>query len=520
LRLLKNSPSGLQLWRILSYLLFLFQISLTADPVDSDSLTASPVNWPNDYVLDSLIILGDTYYPQHTIRNELNLSLYQHNVFNPRDAELIISSLIDYYLDQGFPFCSASADTIILDDSLHSVSFTIKLETGEMSTISFIDYTGLKTNKPAVLNRQGRLSVPFVFDQRVLSAAEQYLYASELFTEYPRWKIVQKSDNNLGIRFEMSEDKYNSVDAVLGYSQDAQKNSDNGGLRGKVELAFRNLFGSLRQLKINWQRRSDLEETIYLYYKEPWLLNIPLSVNLSFTQNFQDKSYLERYYTCGADYQLNYYLNLLTDYTYGEIMPDSLLISKGENRVEKQIFGGGIHYQKFNRQKEFFRSDMRLATVFKKSADKEESENGYQALWSNEWKKKISGPFFLKQRLQAEYVVSDSLAQYDLIKFGGLNSLRGYFEEQYATDLLFLSRNDLIWQTTDNTELFLFSDCAYYRYFDNQIIHSKSDYRLLGGSGGGIRFENNLGTFEISYGIALKEGFETAKLHFLYKNEF
>lgn len=508
-------------WRILVCWLLISVFRLSAEPLLQDSTKSGNLLWPADYVLDSLIISGDPFYPEQAVREGLNLNFYQHNIFNARDAEAIISVLIDYYLDQGFPFCSANAERIVLDDSLRTVTFTVKLATGRMSTISFVDYLGIKTNQTAVLNRQSRLSAPFVFDQRMLLAAEQYLYASELFTEFPRWKIVQQPDQSLGIRFSVSEDKYNSVDAVLGYSQDANKNSDNGGLRGKVELAFKNLFGTLRQLKINWQRRSELEETIYLYYREPWLLNVPLSAYFSFTQNFQDKSYLERYYTCGADYQINYYLNLITDYTYGEIMPDSLLISKGESRVEKQIFAGGAHYQKFNRQKEFFRSDMRLATVLKKSTTQKESEDGYQALWSNEWKKKISGPFFLKQRVRAEYVVSDSLAQYDLIKFGGLNSLRGYFEEQYSTDLLFLSRNDLIWQTTDNTELFLFSDCASYRKYNKNLnIQSNSDFQLLAGSGGGIRFENNLGTFEISYGIALKEGFDTAKLHFLYKNEF
>lgn len=515
---LKNYRYGSQLFwlLIIIYILFSFLNPAVLYSDNLDSLLKKTPGWETGYTLDTLIIKGETYFPLQTVKNELNLDYYQNKAFEPTTAELILSKLVDYYLEQGFPFCTIGVDSVLLDDSLKTISFSISLQINSMTIISFVKYDNIKTNKLFVLNRQARFKLPFIFDQRILSAAEQYLYASELFREYPQWKIVQQQEHIFGIDFNLMEEKYNSLDAVLGYSQQAEKGT--ASLRGKVEVTFRNLFGTLRQLKINWQRRSEKEEAIYLFYKEPWLLNIPLASFVSFTQNFQDKSYLERYYTAGVDYQASYYLNLLADYTYGEIMPDSLLIIQGEQKVEKQIFGAGLRFKKSNRQKEYFRTDFRLATVLKNLKYEDKEEHGYQVEWLNEWKKKIGSQFYLKQQLRAEYTGADSLSSYDLSKFGGLTTIRGFFENQFSSDLYFLNRNDLIWQAADNTELFVFDDMAYYNKMKKFVDWSGMEW--ISGVGCGLRFENNLGTFEISYGISTDEGFSTAKIHFQYINEF
>ena len=499
--------------RLLNRHLFLFLLPASTVPA-AELLSVDQQVWADDYKLEAIGISGDTYFPLQTVLRETGLDNLKQQLCPPEKIETITEQLLDYYTSQGFAFSRVSIDKLLLDDSLKTVSLNLTFTLGSRVTVSFVTYDSLRSNRPEYLTRETRLQVPFIFDPQKVTAAEQYLSSAELFNTYPIWQIVKNPVGNYGLNFTLAEEPYNSLDAVLGYSRGK---GEDGELLGRVEVAFRNLAGTLRQLKINWQRQSESEELVELYYREPWVFSYPFALYGRFKQEFQDENYLERSYGAGVDYQLDYRLTLLAEYTFTEILPDSIMISRGSRKADKQIWTAGLNYKHFNRKREYFRSKLTLSTVLKQFRDSS-TENGYLLHSFNEWQLNIGGPFYFRQQLRLEYTEADSLQSYDLLKFGGHSSLRGYFEDQYRSDFYLLNRNDLIWQAADNTELFVFGDAAGYNNTPGQKSARRID--MLYGAGAGLRFNNKLGTFEISYGIAAAEGNETAKLHMQYINKF
>src|SRR5690606_28150994 len=125
----------------------------------------------------------------------------------------------------------------------------------------------------------------------------------------------------------------------------------------------------------------------------------------------------------------------------------------------------------------------------------------------------ISRRFVMKTRLQAGVLVSDKLLVNDLYRIGGLNSLRGYVEnERYAANYAIGTIEGQLCLASESY-MFLFYDQGY-----AQFITSKSSTELPSGVGGGLTFATNIGCFSFAYALGRTSAqpfdFNFSKVHF------
>ena len=107
-------------------------------------------------------------------------------------------------------------------------------------------------------------------------------------------------------------------------------------------------------------------------------------------------------------------------------------------------------------------------------------------------------------------------------KLGGINSLRGYREEEFSgTELAFTNLEyRFLWGT--GSRFFIFADYGY--FFRKVQLNEDGALRKISGEklgyGFGIRIESKVGLFGIDYGIGEKDRLSEGKIHFGIVNRF
>ena len=471
----------------------------------------------NKYRLNSIIFKGKPHFSKKQLDNFFSKQNYQNITFTKKNITKIIEAYLDFYEKRGFPLCKIEIDKVE-KRSDKTILLTLKIESDEYVKINFLNFRGNKSSTRDVLIRESRIVLPNKFNTEIVNNAEKYLYKSEMFNNIPSSYLVKNIKNKYGIVFEVEETKYNSIDGIVGYSNKTDENG--GGFKGKLDLGFENIFGTFRKFRISWFKKSDAEESISLFYQEPWLYTLPLQTALKFEQNYIGDEYLERKYGIEFDYNLSLNFNLLSGYSTENIFPDSLLKKEGYGDTKKEKYSAGFRYSSiYNRFKieEGLLLEITASTILK-SIEGDDDYNDSDVFAKFIFIKNITGNIYFKERIEYGQVFSDSLEFYDKLKIGGINSVRGYAEDQFFTDIKTFAASELHFKIDDKTGLFGFYDIGIWSEENQTDKIDQLNY--ISGIGVGINYQHNLGEMEVNYAYPLEEGFENGKIHVRYINKF
>ena len=118
------------------------------------------------------------------------------------------------------------------------------------------------------------------------------------------------------------------------------------------------------------------------------------------------------------------------------------------------------------------------------------------------------------------YTFNENLFDNELLRIGGLLTLRGFDEESIFASFYTIETLEYRFILEQNSYLFLFVDGAYY---ENDGINEFISDRPLG-FGAGMSFETRAGIFSISYALGRQFDnpiqFRSAKIHFGFVNFF
>ena len=118
-----------------------------------------------------------------------------------------------------------------------------------------------------------------------------------------------------------------------------------------------------------------------------------------------------------------------------------------------------------------------------------------------------------------DFYSSPVIYQNELYRFGGLNTLRGFNEEELFASTKGQLTLEYRFLLDRNSNVFLFYDQGIY---ENSATVYYSDYPL--GFGGGISFSSKIGIFSITYALGKEFSnpidFRSSKIHFGYTAYF
>lgn len=460
---------------------------------------------------------------------------YSNKPFSYKEVKRIQEKLISYYENNGFPFATTQLDSIqIQQDHISAKLFLIKNKEQKIDSI--------------VISGSAKISSTYIYNYLGIKPKSRYNEAAlrkintriaELsFIKNAKPATVKFTEKSNTLTLYLDKKKASQFDGILGVLPD-----DKTGkilFTGDVRLRLQNGLGRGELIDLNWRKMQTQTQDLKLRLIYPFVLKTPLGIDYNLKLYKKDTTFLDVNQNIGIQYLFiggNYFKIFYNNKT------STLLSTKGLELIQQlppyadiqvNMYGLGIRYEKLdyrlNPRKGFY--IILNASAGTKQIKKNPKIN--QAVYTNlklnstQYIGDLEGAFFipflnrntLKIGNQSGFINSENIFQNELLRIGGLKTLRGFDEESIYSSSYSIMTLEYRFLLEQNSYLYVFGDGAWYENNNVQKYISDNPY----GFGAGISFETKAGIFSINYAlgkqfdnpIQLKSG----KIHFGLVNYF
>ncbi|MFO7810026.1 MAG: POTRA domain-containing protein [Candidatus Delongbacteria bacterium] len=429
----------------------------------------------------------------------------------------LVDNILSFYVDKSFPFAVVKIDSIKTDDDM--TTYFLNIDAKDYVKIRNITFSGNELTKDRPLRLISGLTAGQRFDEGRLLNAKSRLYRTGLFKKIPETKLYRDGKGH-SINFLLSEKKYNEILLLGGYSSlNAEKV-----FSGLVRIETDNLFGTMRKAFLRWNRSGDVSEKFEFYYKEPFFFKYLISSEFEFVQNYFERLYLSRSVKFSQNFELDPKSFITYGYSKKIFYPDSLYSKMSREITERRYFGGmefsTLVNNRYIPQDKGFLLDIEFSSLNIAFQDSSKIDGinikAKAELISLFGKSLILNPSILYEQI----LIKQKLPEFSRMYFGGADSFRGYREDLFRTDLLLIQSVDIFFLTDqEGTAFNLFTDICQYNA-KNSNADKLKDLSGLRSYGGGITFEKDNGSIQITVAVPEKEGFGSAVMHAKYSVKF
>ena len=200
-----------------------------------------------------------------------------------------IERLLEFYSEHGYPktkirLQSFQISKIERKPKRHQLDFQLVIEEGEKQYFGEVKVRGLQKTKFALLEKELLIKSGQLFDQRKIDQSIHRLRNLGYFYQVKYQLIGSPNTNNIDFVADVIEARTGRLSGVIGLKPKSESETDqtltSTQLVGMLEAMDNNLFGSGRKIELQW--KSTLPSHFEIVYEEPWLLNRPISLGLSY----------------------------------------------------------------------------------------------------------------------------------------------------------------------------------------------------------------------------------------------
>ncbi len=412
-----------------------------------------------------------------------------------------IEALLDFYGDNGFPFCSVQPESLLQRDP--AVSYTLAIHEGPEVRLKEVRFSGQFETRPALLRRLLGLKTGTAYSETETRARIARLATDPLLTvnDYQ----IRRTDNDYWLDVNLREARSNRVLGSAAYSAVDHE------LVGQFDLNLSNLFGTRRSVMLDWQG-SPSRQDFNFAYTEPWLLGTNIDARLSVQHRIRDTTYAATNLDLAGRFRLSelLHLNLETGYE---------LDAAGADLRSARTWWVGSGLEADNRDNRLNPARGVYASLATRVGSRSLDTAGTQTLGRGLFD--VLGVVPLARRTSLALgahlrglFTSDTVYDYDLFELGGANSVRGYREGELKT-----ARG--AWLSAESRYL-LGPAARVYPFLDCAVIRETGGYHWHLAYGAGLRVGSRLGVFGLDYGIPIRAGSNplNGKVHFSLQTEF
>jgi len=234
-------------------------------------------------------IEGNRFFGSEELLSEIDFkaSRSQH----ARSLERGIDRILNRYGENGFPYCRILPTRFGMSEG-GGLSFSLMVEEGPRVKVKEVRLEGLKTTKRKVILRELGSDLFGFFSESRLNAGLRRVSRLSYIKEIERMELLAGADPEEGIcRITLVEQKNNTFGGILGYAPATGHRK--GGLFGRMQLIFDNIFGTGRMTQWSWSKKDPHSSQFFFIYREPWLLGFPPTLELEVSQLDYDSTYLQ-----------------------------------------------------------------------------------------------------------------------------------------------------------------------------------------------------------------------------------
>ena len=467
-------------------------------------------------------------------------SIFESKVFNIKQLNKLFEKVITFYENRGYPFVSIQLKDVEFTEQ-YQISAQLHLEKNTLYKIDSVQVLGnSQIGKAYLLNYLGLYEGDLYQEDKIVSIEDRIREIP--FVTMTAKPEVQFFEEGVKIVLRLNEKKASRFDGVLGLL--TNENTGRVELTGDVDLNLINGIKRGETFGLNWRKLKGNSQDLNVDIIYPYLFKTPFGVAVDFKLFKRDTTFLDLETKVGINYLLergdfvslfveNKTSNLLSRNSFAEAIQIPELGDVRVNSFGLAYVRNKTNY-KYNPTSGLLmnlnfsagRKELRKIRVLEQS--KPELYDSIQ-LRTNQFKGGVLLEYYipLAQRStikianRSASIYSERLYANELMRIGGLRTLRGFDEESISASTFSIFTLEYRFLLDQNSFFSVFSD---YGLYENNTTGVEYISDTPVGVGAGVSFETKAGIFTFNYAVGSQFGnpidIRAAKIHFGFINFF
>ena len=330
----------------------------------------------------------------------------------------------------------------------------------------------------------------------------------------------QAGAERVGVLLRVEESKQrNTIYGAVGVARDPVR--DRAYLSGAVDLALRNIYGTGRDLTVDWRRDALSGSRLALGYRERFFLGLPLDLGTDLAQTERDSTYTYQSLNAGGSLPLNRTLSLEVGGGLDRSVYHTVRTSGLRGNALRRRGLVGMRFESLLREadgRRFGTLEARVESARKRndlqSGDASDRSRVRQTLWSGRFEAGLPlGPRHVVAARGEWHALTSNEGQVpasELYYFGGARTLRGYREDQFRGEQVAFGGVEYRVGDPRGGRLYAFVDAGALRL---HRMAGGPEQSMHVGYGLGLRAEVPSGIFDLSFALGEERSFSAVKVH-------
>lgn len=461
--------------------------------------------------------------------------IWRNKKINQKEVSELMDKLLVYYENNGYPFSTVKLDSLRLEKN--NFCAVLNAEKNKLYKIDSIIIKGDLVLTPDYIYNHISVKPGDAYNESLLKKIDIRLKEIP-FVQVVRPSEIVFTENQALLFIYLSKRKSSSFNGILGILPDAKTGKIT--LTGDARINLKNSFGKGEVIDFNWRKLNTAIQDLKINFNYPFLFKTNFGTDVNFKLYKRDSTFLELNNNLGIQYLLrggNYFKVFYTRNNSTLLTPEMFANSTtlpSFADVTTSLYGLGLKTEKtdyrINPRKGFnLFAEASAGTKKIKKNPKVNPELYDEVLLSSlQIQATILAELFIPLskrsvfRLASNngYVYNENLFVNELIRLGGLKSIRGFNEESILASFHSIESFEYRFILEQNSALFVFFDYAYYErnipgnYFSDRPF----------GFGAGINFSTGAGIFSMNYALGSEQGnailLRGSKVHFGFVSYF
>ncbi len=432
------------------------------------------------------------------------------------DLETGMQMLTDYQNSLGNAFATVQLVDLDLEDP-QTMTGTLSVSSGTSRTLDKIVIKGYEKFPRSYLKYFAGIKTGGVFDKRKLLKNYEAIESLPFVTSSKAPEVLFRPDST-EVYLYLKKRSSNSFDGILGF---ANSESDSKIIfNGYLDLELRNNLNFGEEIRLNYKSDGRDQQNFRVATSLPYLFKTPLGVDLELYIFKRDSSFVTVEQKAQLHYQINPRLRALAGYTHYEsnnLLDDALTAATIADYTSDFVLTG-LQYQ-IPQPSLLFPNKTRWEL-------KGQFGNRSAAMTSDQVKVSFDGFYIFELnennsvfiRNTTETLISDNYLTNELMRFGGITSIRGFDENSIDAQLYSVLNTE--YRYLINRGLYVHS-IADVGYLENELNQTQEE---LISFGIGLGFLSKAGVFKINIANgktgALPFSFSNTKIHLSLRSNF
>jgi hypothetical protein len=461
-------------------------------------------NKKNDSTFYSLIHLKEKfstiyiYYNKQDIDNSI-LNMISKNVFDNyfeldfTEVENALAFINSKISAKGLPFSKLYLSNIKIKDSSNLESELIIESSKQKRTINNIIIKGYEKFPKSYLKHYLKIKPKQVFDLKRIRNKTEQLNNLNFANEVKSPEVLFSKDST-SLYLYLEKAKSNAFDGFLGFGTNEKTNRLE--FDGYLNLNLTNNLNYGESFRLLYKSDENDQKTFETNISLPYLFKSPIGIDLLLRIFKRDSSFT----TINQSVKLHYQINSKHKVYAGIISTESNNLLKENfsltiNDYNTKYYTFAYQFLKPQSSNLLFpvNSKLYFITNFgnRKTTNKSEKQSQFTINAFKIFNLNPNNSFYL--RINGSNLISPTYFENELIRFGGINSIRGFEENSLFSSLYGLINTEYRFQLNKSIYVHSIIDAA---YFENKIINTKEK---LFGYGFGFGILTKAGLFKFNY---------------------